>query len=221
MQHPGKPEALPSPSNSRLDRRRLALVVGISLLLCAPAVVLLLKTALQRPSPFQLIDITGAEYARSFSLPDQNGVVRTLEDFRGEVAVVFFGFTQCPDVCPTTMTEIAEAKKMMGAQGKRLRAVFVTLDPERDTPQVLKAYLANFDPDAIGLRPSPQQLPSVTSEFKIYAKKNPGTTPASYTLDHTAASYVYDPQGRLRLYARYGTGAAALAADAQRLLGGA
>ncbi|OOG36779.1 SCO family protein [Polaromonas sp. A23] len=167
------------------------------------------------------MDITGAGYAGDFLLPDHNGVTRSLKDFNGEVAVVFFGFTQCPDVCPTTLTEIVQAKKLMGPDGARLKAIFVTVDPERDTSQVLKTYLANFDPAFVALRPEPGQLEQVAKEFKLHIRKNPGQSPSSYTMDHTAASFVYDPRGRLRLYARYGVGAEALAADAKLLLGGA
>ncbi|WP_454909640.1 SCO family protein [Variovorax gossypii] len=173
----------------------------------------------QRTNQFQLIDITGAGYARDFQLPDQNGVVRSLKDFKGEVVVVFFGFAQCPDVCPTTMTELAQAKKLMGTQGTRLRGIFVTVDPERDTAEMLKIYVANFDPAFVALRPTPEQLKRVAAEFRIYVQKNPGASATSDTIDHSAASFVYDPQGQLRLYARYRAGAAALASDARLLLG--
>ncbi|MDP1567062.1 MAG: SCO family protein, partial [Polaromonas sp.] len=141
-------------------------------------------------------------------------------DFAGKVVVVFFGFTQCPDVCPTSMAELAEIKKMLGADGDRLQGLFVSLDPERDTPGVLKAYMANFDPGFLALRPELDKLPQVAKDFKIFYKKVDGKTPGSYTLDHSAGSYVFDPQGRVRLYSRYGTGAPALAADVKLLLKG-
>jgi protein SCO1/2 len=169
---------------------------------------------------FKAIDLTGAEYARDFQLADHNGQQRSLKDFRGKLVVLFFGFTQCPDVCPTTMTEVAEAKRLMGADGARVQGLFVTVDPERDTPEVLKAYMENFDPTFLALRGTPEQLAAVAKEYKVYYKKAPGTTPTSYSMDHSAASYVYDTQGRLRLYTRYGTGSQALASDLQLLLKG-
>jgi protein SCO1 len=132
--------------------------------------------------------------------------------------VLFFGYTQCPDVCPTTLSEIAQAKQLLGPDGARLQGVFVTLDPERDTPQVLKAYLANFDPTFVALRGTLQQTAAVAKDFKIFYQKVPGKTPGSYTLDHSAAAYVYDPDGRLRLYTRYGSGPQALASDVKLLL---
>jgi protein SCO1/2 len=169
---------------------------------------------------FTSIDITGADYAKDFSLADHNGQLRSIKDFAGKVVVVFFGFTQCPDVCPTSMAELAEIKKLLGADGERLQGLFVSLDPERDTPEVLKAYMANFDPGFLALRPELDKLPQVAKDFKIFYKKVDGKTPGSYTLDHSAGSYVFDPQGRVRLYSRYGTGAPALAADVKLLLKG-
>ncbi len=167
---------------------------------------------------FKGVDITGADYAKDFQLADHNGQARTLKEFSGKVVVVFFGFTQCPDVCPTSMAELAEVKRSLGADADKLQGIFVTVDPERDTPQLLKAYMANFDPSFIALRPTPAQLAAVAKDFKIYYKKVDGKTPGSYSMDHSAASYVYDPQGRLRLYTRYGTGAQALADDVKLLL---
>lgn len=171
-----------------------------------------------RKPQFKAIDLTGADYARDLRLPDADGRMRSLQDFRGKVVVLFFGYTQCPDVCPTTLAEITEAKRLLGPDGARVQGVFVTLDPERDTPQVLKAYLANFDPSLVALRGTPDQIAAVAKDFKIFYRKVEGKTPGSYTLDHSAASYVYDPQGRLRLYTRYGSGAEALAADLKLLL---
>ena len=173
----------------------------------------------QSKPQFKAVDITGADYARDFRLPDQDGRERSLKDFQGKVVVVFFGYTQCPDACPTTMAEIAQAKGLLGAQGDKVQAVFVTVDPERDTPQLLKAYMANFDPTFIALRGTPEQTAAIAKDFKVFYKKVEGKTPGSYSMDHTAASYVYDPQGRLRLYTRYGSGAQALADDIKLLLG--
>ncbi|CAN7753959.1 SCO family protein [Pseudorhodoferax sp. Leaf265] len=170
-----------------------------------------------KPS-FTAVDITGADYAKDFRLTDHNGQERSLQDFRGKVVVVFFGFAQCPDVCPTSMAELAQVKQSLGADGDKLQGLFVTVDPERDTPEVLKAYMANFDPSFLALRTSPEGLAALAKDFKVYYKKVEGKTPTSYTMDHSAGSYVYDPQGRLRLYVRYGSGADALLADVRQLL---
>jgi len=172
------------------------------------------------PASFHSIDLTGASYAQDFSLTDHKGQARSLIDFKGKAVVVFFGYTQCPDVCPTSLNELAQAKRLLGADGERLQGVFVTVDPERDTPELLKAYMANFDDSFVALVPSAEQLAAVAKEFKVYYKKVEGKTPTSYTMDHTAGSYIYDPQGRLRLYSRYGAGAQALADDVAVLLSG-
>ena len=161
---------------------------------------------------------TGADYAKDFALPDADGKLRTLKDFQGKAVVVFFGYTQCPDVCPTTMQEIAEAKKLLGADGGKVQGVFITVDPERDTPELLKAYVANFGPDMVALRGNAAQTAAVAKDFKVYYKRVEGKAPGSYFMEHTAASYVYDPQGKLRLYSRYGSGAQALADDLKLLL---
>lgn len=174
------------------------------------------------PKPqFRSIDITGADYARDVRAQDANGRMRSLEDFRGKVVAVFFGYVQCPDVCPTTLAELAAVRKELGRDGERLQGVFVTVDPERDTPEVLKAYMANFDPSFVALRPTPDQLPALAREFKVFYKQVPGKTAESYTMEHTAASYLFDPQGRVRLYTRYGSGAQPLAGDVRLLLRGA
>ena len=167
---------------------------------------------------FKGIDLSGADYAQDFELTDHLGQRRRLQDFRGKVVVVFFGFTQCPDVCPTSMAELAEVKRLLGPDGDKLQGVFITVDPERDTPELLKAYMANFDPTFLALRPTPEELAALAKDFKVYYKKVEGKTPTSYTMDHSAASYVYDTQGRLRLYTRYGTGPQALADDVKLLL---
>ncbi len=169
---------------------------------------------------FRGVDITGADYAQGWELSDQDGQVRTLKDFAGKAVVVFFGFTQCPDVCPTALQEMAQAKLLLGADGDKLQGIFITVDPERDTTELLKAYMANFGPDFVALRPTPEQLPKVTKDFKIYYKKVEGKTPTSYTMDHSAGSFTFDPQGRIRLYNRHASGAEALAADVKILLSG-
>jgi protein SCO1/2 len=167
---------------------------------------------------FKAIDLTGADYAQGFQLKDQFGQERTLADFKGQVVVVFFGFTQCPDFCPTTLTEWVQVKKALGEKGKKLQAVFITVDPERDQPEVLKEYMANFDPSFLALIPSMDELPALAKSYKIYYKKVPGPTPTSYTMDHQAGTYIYDTEGRLRLYARYGLGPVAVAEDIGKLL---
>lgn len=168
--------------------------------------------------PFVGIDLTGAKYAQGFSLPDQHGQLRTLASFAGKVVVVFFGYTQCPDVCPTSLAELAETKRLLGDQGSHLQGVFISVDPVRDTPEIMKAYMANFDDTFVALHATPAELPELAKTFKVYYKKVEGRTPTSYTMDHSAGSYVYDPKGRIRLYHRYGSGAPALAADIKRLL---
>ena len=167
---------------------------------------------------FKGVDITGADYARTLSLTDQNGQPRTLADFKGKVAVVFFGFTQCPDVCPTTMAELAQVKASLGKDGDRVQGVFVTVDPERDTAAVLKTYMGGFDPSFIALRGSLEDIAATAKEFKVFYAKVPGKTEGSYSVDHTAGSYVFDAQGKVRLFVRYGAGAEALAADLKTLL---
>ena len=168
---------------------------------------------------FTAIDITGADYAKDFALTDHMGQARTLKDFPGKIVVMFFGYTQCPDVCPTSLTELAAVKKILGANGEKLQGLFVTVDPERDTPEIMKAYMANFDPSFLALyADSPEKLAALAKDYKVYYKKVEGKTKGSYTMDHSAGMYVYDTQGRLRLYSRYGSGAEALAVDIQQLL---
>ena len=198
-------------------KRRNLLSLAVALL--AAGGLLPLAGCSDKAPSFVSIDITGADYARDFSLMDHNGRTRSIKDFAGKVVVVFFGFTQCPDVCPTSMSELAEIRKLLGADGERLQGIFITVDPDRDTLEVLKAYMANFDPSFLALRPSsPEQLAALAKDFKAYYKKVEGRTPTSYTMDHSAGSYVFDPQGRIRLFTRHGMGAKALAGDLRQLL---
>lgn len=170
---------------------------------------------------FRGIDITGADYAKDFKLVDFAGQPRSLADFRGKVVAVFFGYTQCPDVCPTTLTEMVQVKQLLGTDADKLQVLFVSVDPERDTAEVLKAYVGNFDPSFLALyAATPEKLAELAKDFKVYYKKVDGKTPTSYTMDHTAATYLYDPQGRLRLYSRYGSGAQAMADDVKLLIKG-
>jgi protein SCO1 len=167
---------------------------------------------------FKAIDITGADYAQDFKLTDHNGQLRSIADFKGKVVVLFFGFAQCPDICPTAMAELAQVKAALGKDGDKLQGLFITVDPERDTPEVLKAYMTNFDPGFLALRGSLEETAAVAKHFKVFYKKVEGKTPGAYTMDHSAGSFVFDPQGRIRLYTRHGMGAQALAHDVQMLL---
>ena len=183
-----------------------------------PSVGVLTSACSENKATFVSIDVTGADYAKDFSLIDHNGQTRSMKDFAGKVVVMFFGFTQCPDVCPTSMAELAEIKKLLGARGDKLQGLFVTVDPQRDTPEVLKAYMANFDPSFLALYTTPEKLVELAKYYKVYYKKVDGKTPTSYTMDHSAGSFVYDTKGALRLYTRYGTGAKPLAQDIEVLL---
>lgn len=200
----------------------MAALLTRRLLLTATVAGMLSLTACDRlgggPVAFKNIDISGADYGRDWSLPDLDGKPRTLADFAGKVTVVFFGYTQCPDVCPATLAELAAVKAALGADGQRLQGVFITVDPERDTPEVLRAYMDAFDPSFVALRGDAEQTLTAAKAFKVYFAKSPGATETSYTMDHTAGSYVFDAQGQLRLFARYGSGAETLTHDLKILL---
>ena len=164
-------------------------------------------------------DITGAEWARALSLTDHTGKTRTLADFRGKVVVVFFGYVRCPDVCPTTLLELKSVIEQLGEEGKRVQVLVVTLDPERDTRELLAQYVSAFHPDFLGLYGDKEQIARTAKEFKVFYQKVPGSRPDNYSIDHTAGSYVFDPSGRIRLlvsHAQTGT----LAADIRILLKG-
>lgn len=187
---------------------RLLLVVFAALLVgCEP-----------NAERFNNVDITGASYARDFRLTDFNGQPRTLADFRGKVVVMFFGYTQCPDVCPTTMTDMAEVKRRLGPDGERLQVIFVTLDPDRDTAEVLSQYVPGFDPSFLGLRGTRDETAAIAKDFKVFYQKVPGKTETSYTMDHTAGSYVFDTEGRVRLFLRHAGAIDPIVADLRKLL---
>ena len=192
--------------------RRRFFGVGLS------AIAALLAACSDKKPVFNSIDISGGELGKDFALTDHNGQLRKLSDFAGKVVVVFFGYTQCPDVCPTTMTELVEVKRLLGKDGDRLQPLFITVDPARDTPELLKAYMVNFDPAFLALCPTPAQLAEVAASFKVYYKKVGEEKSATYTMDHSAGSYVFDTKGRARLFVRYGLGAQPLAADIAQLL---
>ena len=167
---------------------------------------------------FKNTDVTGLDYAKDFALTDHNGKPRTLADFRGKVVLVFFGYTHCPDVCPTTMAEMAGVMKELGKDADRVQVLFVTLDPARDTPALLAKYVPAFDPRFLGLSGDQAATEKTAKEFKIFFQKVDGKTPDSYTIDHTAGSYVFDAKGRVRLFIRHGQGAAPIAHDLALLL---
>ena len=180
---------------------------------------LLLAGCDSRPQ-FVNTDISEADYARDFALTDHNGKPRTMADFRGKAVVIFFGYTQCPDVCPTTMTGMAEAMKLLGAEAAKVQVLFVTVDPERDTQQLLAQYVPVFNPSFLGLYADAQTIARTAQEFRVFYKKQPGSTPTTYTVDHSAGSYVYDPQGRLRLYIKHGEKPEVIAKDLKLLVAG-
>jgi len=184
-----------------------ALLLVLSFAGCAP------------PQPgFINTDITGADCCKDFRLTDHNGKVRTLADFRGKAVVMFFGYTQCPDVCPTTMLEMKAVMQQLGADAQRVQVLFVTVDPERDTRELLSRYVPAFDPSFLGLYGDMEVTAKTAKEFRVFYQKQPGSTPSSYTMDHTAGSYVFDPQGRVRLFVRHGDGGANLVADLRIVL---
>jgi protein SCO1/2 len=171
-----------------------------------------------KQASFQNTDVTGLDYAKGFALTDHTGKPRTLADYKGKVVVVFFGYTQCPDVCPTTMAEMASVMQKLGPQADQVQVLFITLDPERDTPQLLASYVPAFDKRFVGLYGTPEQTAKTAKEFKVFYSKVPGKEPGSYTIDHTAGSYVFDKEGRLRLFIRHGGGADAIVHDVRQLL---
>lgn len=195
--------------------RRVLLTVGLASLLLAGC-----DRGPARAS-FRSVDVTNAPWGRDFVLTDHTGKRRTLADFRGKVVTVFFGYTQCPDVCPTTLAEMVEVMKLLGKDADRVQVLFVTVDPERDTSELLAQYVPAFDPRFLGLYGTAEELDRVAKEFKVIHQKAAGARPGHYTVDHTASSYVFDPQGRLRLVVKHAQGAAPLAEDIGKLLAGA
>ncbi len=172
------------------------------------------------PSSFKNTDITGAEFGRALSLSDQSGQPRTLADFKGKVVALFFGFTHCPDACPTTLATLKAVKEKLGPDGDKLQVLFVTVDPERDTPASLAKYVSAFDPSFIALAGNAEATAQVAKEFKVFYQKVPGKTQDSYSVDHTSSTYLYDTHGRLRLFVRYGESVDTILADIKLLLDG-
>jgi protein SCO1/2 len=167
---------------------------------------------------FMSTDITGSKFGRDFRLTGHDGRTYSLSDFRGKVVVIFFGYTFCPDVCPTTLLELANALKQLGPSAQRVQVLFVTVDPERDTPEVLKRYVTAFNPGFLGLYGSADTLAATAKEFNVFYAKHPGPSPQTYSMDHSAGTYIYDMAGRLRLFVSYGRGAAVYAHDIGLLL---
>jgi len=167
---------------------------------------------------FKASDVSGAGFGRDFTLTDPAGRQRTLADYRGKVVVLFFGYTQCPDVCPTTLSTLAETMKSLGADADRVQVIFVTVDPDRDTGEIIASYVTAFNPSFVGLRGDSEAIARTAKEFKILYQKRPGRTPESYTVDHSAGTFVFDTQGRLRLYVGTGQGPDVFAHDIRELL---
>lgn len=189
----------------------------LRILLLAAALAVAACSAPERPQ-FKSTDITGADYARDFSLTDHNGQPRRLADFRGKVVTIFFGYTQCPDVCPTSLATMAEVLRRLGPDAAWVQVLFITVDPERDTPQLLAQYVPAFNPTFLGLYGDLTTTAAVARDFKVFYKKV-GEGP-NYTVDHSAGTFVFDPGGRLRLYVKHGESAAAITDDIRQLLAG-
>jgi protein SCO1/2 len=180
-----------------------------------------LLAACGQGSQFLATDVTGADFGRDFALAGTDGKIRQLADFKGKVVVVFFGYTQCPDVCPTTLGTMAQVMQLLGGDANRVQVLFVSVDPERDSVALLEQYVPAFHPSFLGLRGDAEATRQVLQEFRVFAQKKPGQAEGQYTVDHTAQDYVFDPEGRLRLIVKYGTAAESIAADLRRLLNGA
>ena len=191
--------------------------VALALLVALAAVIAGCDSSSPTAPAFQLTDVTGAGFARDFQLTDHHGKPRTLADFRGKVVVVFFGFTHCPDACPTAMSELAMVMKELGKDADRVQVLFITVDPERDTPALLSQYVPGFHPAFLGLYGDAEATARTAKEFKVIYQKQ-ALKGGSYSMDHSAGSFIFDPAGRLRLFAQYGRGAPALLHDIRILL---
>ena len=202
-----------------MAKQSLARMSRIFFAACLFGVAVIVAGCGKSKPAFQNLDLTGnTQFGTDFSLTDTSGKTRSLADYKDKAVVLFFGYTHCPDVCPTTMAELAQALQQLGPDAKRVKVLFVTVDPERDTPQVLSQYVQAFNPSFVGLRPSDAQLAKVAKDFRVYYAKVPGASPDSYTMNHTAASYVFDPSGKLRLFVRDGQGAQPWVHDLKLLL---
>lgn len=184
------------------------------------ALMLWLLADCGEPPRFNATDISGSGLGADFSLTDHHGKQRRLADFRGKAVILFFGYTQCPDVCPMTLAALNEAMTLLGAEAQRVQVLFVTLDPQRDSVTLLSRYVPAFNASFLGLRGSEANTEAVARAFRVFYKKQPGTAPDGYTLDHTSGSYVFDPQGRIRLYLRNEETPAQVATDLRLILSG-
>jgi protein SCO1/2 len=190
-----------------------------SVAIVAAALLALVVGACDPEKPrFEASDVTGSAFGRDFQLTDHNGKPRTLADFRGKVVVMFFGYTQCPDVCPTTLSDLAATLQKLGPDATRVQVLFVTIDPERDTPELLSQYVPAFNPTFLGLYGDAAATAATAREFKVLYQKQPGSTPGSYSMDHSAGTFIFDPQGRLRLYVTHGQGPELYTHDIHELL---
>lgn len=192
-----------------INRRLFLALIFVALSACTPA-----------PVAFRNTDLTGATFGRQLALADHHGQQRSLPDFRGKAVVVFFGYTACPDVCPTTLARLAEVMKALGAEAERVQVLFVTVDPERDSADRLKDFVPWFNPTFLGLRGDAGQTKTVTDEFRVFAARKEVDGELGYVIDHSSGAYVYDPAGRLRLYVRDTASVEDIAADIRLLLQG-
>ena len=193
------------------------------LLVAALTIVVMLsesgcKQPQDNPETYSATDVAGANFAKDFSLTDHYGQRRTLSDFKGKVVILFFGYIHCPDICSNTLSELAAVMQRLGDKADSVQVLFVTLDPERDTPSIMAKFVSSFNPNFLGLYGSPEQIAETAKEFKLFYQKQPGKSKKIYTLDHSAGTYIYDASGKLRLYASYGLGVDALVADVHLLL---
>lgn len=195
------------------SRRRLmlagaaSLVGGAALVGCSPAA-----------ARFHATDISGSDIGRNWRLPDTTGTERTAQDYTGKVTALFFGFIQCPDVCPTTLAELTQVRAQLGEDADRFQVLFVTVDPERDTPEIVRSYVDQFDKSFVGLRGDTEQLAAAARAFKVFYAKVPTADGSNYTMDHSAGLYIFGPDGNVRLYARYGQPVPELVSDVRALL---
>lgn len=184
------------------------------------ATLLLAACGGQKPPPFNATDVTATPVGRDFELADPAGKKRRLSEFKGKAVMLFFGYTHCPDVCPTALAGMRDAMGLLGPDAARVQVLFVTVDPERDTPEVLGQYVPWFNPSFLGLWGDPQAVAGIAKDFGVFYKKQPGSSPENYSVDHTATGFVFDPQGRQRLLVQHGTPPDKIAADLRRLIAG-
>ena len=192
-----------------MKRRFFLAIPGLLLLACSRA-----------PEAFRNTDLTGATFGRQLQLTDHEGKLRTLADFRGKVIVIFFGYTSCPDICPTMLSKLTQVMQALGPAAQSVQVLFVTLDPERDSGERLKEFVPWFHPSFLGLRGDAAQTKAAADEFRVFSARKEVGSGIGYVLDHSSGAYVFDPAGRLRLYVKDSVGADDIAADIRQLQGG-